>query len=69
MLTCGLILLVAKQFEISGVCRDGIEHTWLTLLDAVITARIEQDPKDVAPEIWKAFLLFAFVLVPCVQSW
>ena len=27
------------------------------------------DPAKVNPEIWKVFMLFAFVLIPCVQSW
>jgi len=69
MLTCDSILIVAKQFEISHICGEGTDQTWSTLLDAVLKARIEQAPDDVTPEIWKAFLLFAFVLVPCVQSW
>ena len=69
MLTCDLIFLVSKQFEISAVGGDGKEQSWLTLLDAVLKARMEQDPKDVEPEVWRAFLLFAFVLIPCVQSW
>ena len=69
MLTCNSILIVARQFDITTVCEGGGEQTWLTLLDAVLKARIEQDPESVVPETWKAFLLFAFVLVPCVQSW
>ena len=69
MLTCNSFLIVAKQFDITTIGEGGGEQTWLTMLDEVLKARIEQDPKSVSPEIWRAFLLFAFVLVPCVQSW
>ena len=70
MLTCIRFgITVTAQFDINSIC--GIEdgHTWLTLLDAVLEARINQDPDTVDPVIWKAFLLFAFVLVPGIQSW
>jgi hypothetical protein len=60
---------VTEQFDINSN-GDGEEgRTWLSVLNAVLKARIEQDPNDVDPVIWKAFLLFAFVLVPCIQSW
>ena len=62
------MITVAKPFVLETISA-ATDSTWLTLLDAVLKARIEQDPADVLPEIWKAFLLFAFVLVPCVQSW
>ena len=62
-------MIVAEQFDITKICEGGGKQTWLTLMDAVLKARIEQDPIMVLPEIWKAFLLFAFVLVSCVQSW
>jgi hypothetical protein len=61
--------LVAKQFDISTITGGDSTQTWATLLDAVLKARTEMDPKKADPVIWKAFLLYAFVLVPCVQSW
>jgi hypothetical protein len=62
-------MTVATKFVIDTMGEGDDQQTWLTLLDAVLQARIEQDPEKVPPELWKAFLLFAFVLVPCVQSW
>ena len=62
-------MTVATKFVIDTVGDGDDQQTWLTLLDAVLQARIEQDPEKVTPVLWKAFLLFAFVLVPCVQSW
>ena len=64
-----IFLTVSKQFEIKPVRGVSSEETWLTRLDAVLKARNDQDPNDVTPAIWKDFLVFAFILVPCVQSW
>ena len=60
---------VAAKFDLNNICGLETQHTWLTLLDEVLKARLEQEPANVSAEIWKASLIYAFVLVPCVQSW
>ena len=65
----GIVITVAPEFVINSFCGDATQHTWLSLLDEVLVARISEDPANVNPAIWKAFVLFAFVLIPCVQSW
>jgi hypothetical protein len=70
VLTCdSIVLTVSKKFDLKAICSEGDGGTWLTVLDAVLMARMNQDPDDVAPAIWKAFLVYAFLLVPCIQSW
>ena len=54
---------MATPFVMQTICEGDDKQTWLTLLDAVLKARIEQDLGEVTPVIWEAFLLFAFKLV------
>ena len=60
---------VRAQFVIESISEGKKDVTWLTLLDEVLQARMNKDPTDVEPVIWKAFMLYAFVLVPCIQGW
>jgi hypothetical protein len=43
--------------------------TWQEIFESVLIWRKEEDPDNVDANVWAGFLLYAFVLVPCVHSW
>ena len=44
-------------------------RSWQEILENVLLSRKEKDPDDVEDHVWAGFLLFSFVLLPCIQSW
>jgi hypothetical protein len=45
------------------------ERTWQEFFELILKKRNESSPDEVDKVVWKGFLFFAFVLIPCVQSW
>jgi hypothetical protein len=54
---------------LSSLGATGVESNWITVLDAVLEARTKMDPKTVTKNIWNAFLVYTWVLVPSIQGW
>ena len=44
-------------------------RSWQEILENLLRWRKEEDPDKVDATVWATFLLYAFVLLPCIQSW
>ena len=63
-----LFQVVENSFKKGGNSLNA-GRSWQEILESVLMWRKEEDPDKVEATVWAAFLLYAFVLLPCVQSW
>jgi hypothetical protein len=64
-----LLCAVTKEFDLSRMGGTAQGTTWISLLEGVLEARTTMNPDTVSVDLWNAFLIYAWVLVPSIQGW
>ena len=65
-------LILSSVFDNSFRTKGGEirgERTWQEFFELILKERNDSSPDKVDKDVWDGFMLFAFVLIPCVQSW
>ena len=64
-----VVCAVSENFDLRKLGHTESGSTWLTVLEAVMEARTKVDQNNVPEYIWKAFVVYSWVLIPAVQGW